>query len=677
MTFKRHSHPFILPFGRRAQKSLRRPTSDILGIKRRNIRHGSAGAGFIMFAQVGKISLLSRLVLTAILNALMNANHPDLFSVKPTVHVGVTGHRHLPQEEWGRIEKQVREVLDEIKQTANLIYQEHINFFSHYHADGCPQFRLISALAEGADRLVAHQALELGYALQCPLPFSRTFYESTFEADDAEHREFRELLGRADAVFEVAAGNTRFTSQAYADIADVLISHSDFLVALWDGQPGRSIAGTYATIKAARQRHIPVIIISTEAGNKDSHDAPAVVYRGEKGTEKDWSFAVKRRLKQILLPLADGNNPLFPVSGVAKPHHGGEWQKMFEKILLIHTPSTVPTQCVADEATAQPLPAASPWSQRKGVFSALVADIGKHYRNSLLGRQFFPLLATVFLTFALNCSYLPFLPWFKTVTGIEEIYVKMLLYGLQILSILFSLYLVLRDRTAQYHRKFFNYRVLAELCRQTTYFFPMGFCHARYHRRAYQKNDGDNETAWYYRMLLRSEGLPHATISHDDLKQWLQWLKESFVQPQWNYHAKRASRCGYLQNRLAIIALLFFMAGLLFTLGRTVLDIIPAQASSPELTAWFASLALICPPAAVFFASFSNNSGYPVHYGISRHMLSFFDALKTDISTLEAETEREVSFSEVLRICQTIDDYCRDELSDWEDTLHSRAMKWV
>ncbi len=58
-------------------------------------------------------------------------------------------------------------------------------------------------------------------------------------------------------------------------------------------------------------------------------------------------------------------------------------------------------------------------------------------------------------------------------------------------------------------------------------------------------------------------------------------------------------------------------------------------------------------------------------------MLSFFDALKTDISTLEAETEREVSFSEVLRICQTIDDHCRDELSDWEDTLHSRSMKWV
>ncbi len=59
--------------------------------------------------------------------------------------------------------------------------------------------RLVSALAEGADRMAAQAALDLGERLEVVLPFAQKEYERDFETAESR-QEFRALLGRASAV---------------------------------------------------------------------------------------------------------------------------------------------------------------------------------------------------------------------------------------------------------------------------------------------------------------------------------------------------------------------------------------------------------------------------------------------------------------------------------------------
>jgi hypothetical protein len=112
---------------------------------------------------------------------------------------------------------------------------------------------VLSSLAEGADRLVARLALELGISLVVPMPLEQSDYESDFKTEESL-REFRALLQRADASFVVppAAGEASTgghtsrdaRSSAYANCGAFLVRKSIEIIALWDGvsQPVRGTA---------------------------------------------------------------------------------------------------------------------------------------------------------------------------------------------------------------------------------------------------------------------------------------------------------------------------------------------------------------------------------------------------------------------------------------------------
>lgn len=605
--------------------------------------------------------------------ARMNNNAQEIFQIHPSVHVAVTGHRILPQPEVERITAQVREVLEEIRDAAVAIYRENTAFFARRRAEVEPRLRLISPLSEGSDRLAACEALSLGYELQCPLPFAREFYETTFGESDPDHTEFRGLLNRADAVFELAAGNEQFTSQAYADIAEILLNHADLLIAIWNGQPGRYIAGTYATIAEAVRNRIPVLIIPESApGNGRT---ACISYRDGNREVAAWREALRSRLRRVLLPRAAeiagvAESPLFPVPQ-SLPKPAFEWQGFVEKCLL--KKDLEKKQDAEQAAPAAPKQPDSLWQRRKKCCSSWVAAYGSHYRNSMLGRQFLPLLAAVFLTLALYCQHFPFLLRLAACFGASTLAVQIFFYALQIACLSLSLFLVYRDRKKQFHRRFVSYRVMAELCRQTSFLYPMGFCNVSYRHRSNMKEKGESEVSWYYRMLLRTDGLPHSTLTHEDLKEWLLWLERQFVMPQMKYHAKRKRRCGALQGTIASLVTVFFNAGIVVTLCRESLDVFPCG----DFKDVFSALALVLPNIAVLFASLSNNSGYPVHYGISCNMQDFFSDVHEDIQSLLNRQDGEITYSDVMRICHTINDYCRDELSDWEDTIHSCSLKWM
>jgi len=169
--------------------------------------------------------------------------------------VAVTGHRDLLPAEFDRTRARVREFLTELR--------------DRYPDRGVA---LMSALAEGADRLVADVALELGVGLTVLLPMPRELYVADFE-QPASLEHFERLCARADDVFElplvagaeqskIAARGAQRSLQ-YAQAGVFLCAHCHVLLALWDGKSTDQIGGTSQVV---RFHHDDVMLGYTPSG---------------------------------------------------------------------------------------------------------------------------------------------------------------------------------------------------------------------------------------------------------------------------------------------------------------------------------------------------------------------------------------------------------------------------
>ena len=145
--------------------------------------------------------------------------------------LGVTGHRYLPVKSLATIGHGVRERLRELQRKL-------------------PDTRIIvaSALAEGADRLVAQVALEEGIELWSILPTSADEYEKDFESTDSRAT-FRGLLERSARTLNASALSGRDASaserpQIYVDVGNEICRLSHALVAVWDGKASDRAGGT-------------------------------------------------------------------------------------------------------------------------------------------------------------------------------------------------------------------------------------------------------------------------------------------------------------------------------------------------------------------------------------------------------------------------------------------------
>ena len=125
-------------------------------------------------------------------------------------------------------------------------------------ADGAPQaeLRLISALAEGADRLAAREAIRLGAELDVVLPFPREDYEKDFPDAVAD---FRELLSMArvftlDGFRDGGAAQT----ESYEAAGRFVVGNCDLLLAVWDGARARGRGGTAEIVSYAIRVGVPV-----------------------------------------------------------------------------------------------------------------------------------------------------------------------------------------------------------------------------------------------------------------------------------------------------------------------------------------------------------------------------------------------------------------------------------
>jgi len=143
--------------------------------------------------------------------------------------IGVTGHRDLVEDDVPALGNRVRALFDSL-------------------SDSYPdlELQLLTALAEGADRLVAEVALEHGIPLIVVLPMELADYEMDFESAESL-AEFRSTLAKAQQILTLSGGPGQqplARNSQYAQLGLFISNHCQVLLALWDGKPFDAVGGT-------------------------------------------------------------------------------------------------------------------------------------------------------------------------------------------------------------------------------------------------------------------------------------------------------------------------------------------------------------------------------------------------------------------------------------------------
>jgi hypothetical protein len=191
--------------------------------------------------------------------------------MEPFCVIGVTGHRRLSDANLPLLRQRVRELL-------SLAAEPHETSW------------LATSLAEGADRLVAEEALALGYELYCPLPFATAEYEKDFDTPESVAW-FRDALARSTRVERIADLATATRTDGYTAAGRAMLDASRTLLALWDGLPPRGEGGTGQMVHEAIARGMPVFRILTTAPHDILVHTPRIPH---------WQAASRERVNDSL-----------------------------------------------------------------------------------------------------------------------------------------------------------------------------------------------------------------------------------------------------------------------------------------------------------------------------------------------------------------------------------------
>ena len=155
--------------------------------------------------------------------------------------VAVTGHRDLVPDEVPGIRNKVRGFLEQLRED-----------------NPTRRLRVMSPLAEGADRLVAEEALAIGAELIVPLPMPRDVYVRDFESE-ASREEFDRLCDSAMEILELPLAQKNRAEDIvdygdgrnlqYAQLGVFLCAHCHILLALWDGKYMDDLGGTGQVVR--------------------------------------------------------------------------------------------------------------------------------------------------------------------------------------------------------------------------------------------------------------------------------------------------------------------------------------------------------------------------------------------------------------------------------------------
>ncbi len=463
--------------------------------------------------------------------------------------VGVTGHSNLLAKEAPGIRDRVRQFFGELRSLSPNL-----------------PLTLLSGLAEGADRLVAAEALAMGIKLVVILPMPREIYRSDFPSPESQE-EFKALCDRGEVIElpllpgvteEEVATTSEARNRQYAQLGVFLCAHCHVLLALWDGKPSERLGGTAQVVGFHHHDFMPGFTpMRKRVRDLVIDDESDLVFH----------IAVSRNE-----PDGAPQSPLRPLDAAwlttdeLKPRTPSlplRYRLIFARIADFNRDSI--RHAAAIGRNRQDLPGIDQ-DQRGEPLTAInhlfvISDwLAGHYQ-----RQFYLMLrCTHTLAVLMGLAYIAYADIFD-----DPLYIFVFLC-------LFAVGLVfvgIATRRA-WHRKYLDYRALAEGLRIQYFWAAAGVRRDEVTKFAHDTflQKQDVELGWI-RNVMRVAGLytglgtpPGTGGLHMTLEQWV----GNETSGQISYYSRKSRRLSTLQNRTEFISMTCLSVGLFLALGLLV-----------------------------------------------------------------------------------------------------------
>jgi hypothetical protein len=190
--------------------------------------------------------------------------------------IGVTGHRDLREADLPRLEREVQSIIATLQN-------------DYLGGEGETPILVLSALAEGADRLVARVAVAQGAKLIAPLPLPPEEYRRDFEPGlkGGSAAEFDALLGQAIAApiipftpgnsLEAVRADGAKRSEQYRAVGAFIVRHCNVLIAISDGNDKNMAVGGSAEVIKFKCEGIPLAVSGSARASLDASEVGPVV----------------------------------------------------------------------------------------------------------------------------------------------------------------------------------------------------------------------------------------------------------------------------------------------------------------------------------------------------------------------------------------------------------------
>ena len=438
--------------------------------------------------------------------------------------IGVTSHRDLPPADTEAVRAAVRQLFGELRQS-------------------WPSLPLVvlSALAEGGDQLVAEEGVALGARLIAPLPLPRELYIEDFE-DPLARTRFEALCRQAEVlVLPVRKGRSHrevgnpgaARDQQYAQAGVYIASHCHILLAIWDGQASDRLGGTAQIVRY----HLRGTLPGPPSEDRDPHHILAA------GDE--------RLLYHVLCGRADLGEGERPAVAAAWRHASATtpeerlpapFRLMFDRMAEFND------ECTRYAGPIDPTPPPGvrpdtdvPATSRMGIERTFrEADwLALHFQRRVLlaMRTIYTLAALMGIAFTCYAHF---------AAQDYLIYLFLLLFALGTTMTAIA-------KRRGWHRKYLDYRALAEGLRIQSYWRRAGISLTRDHAFAHDDFlQRQNVELGWIRNVMRASGLPpsHApAASATELARVIaEWVGESGRSGQLYYYERKSIECAGLHR---------------------------------------------------------------------------------------------------------------------------------
>ncbi|MEP6785940.1 MAG: hypothetical protein ABI898_09395 [Sphingomonadales bacterium] len=456
-----------------------------------------------------------------------------------SIGIGITGHRlqRLDSKAIPGISEMSGQVLDAIAAALSL--------------PEATSYRLVTALADGADSFVADAAIARGWTIDAVLPFARDDYAQDF-AEGAARDDYVRRVDASRAVFELPGSRTD-SAVAYERAGRVVLAQCDVLIAVWDGGEGRGRGGAAQIVAEAVVEGIPVIHIHAHGGR-----APELLWDGltehrlgqqtvETVARGDIAVLPKMLSELVDLPASPDERRMLGKfdSGIR-----GRWRLLSLAYPLLLAAAGVRWLRRSDLRSAEPQPADLVVPQLVGSAGIPPGGFGERLSTMLAPRfarsdTTASTVAQVFRSgWVVNFSFGALAVMLSLMGLVVPDGFKPALVVMEVLVVVTILVVTRAGNKAGWHRRWLDNRHLAERLRCLAITAQLGDLDLRADAGKYP-----GWVAWYVRSTARELGVPDARVDDHYLTRVRQSLT-ALIDDQIAYLGNEARRMHTLDHRL-------------------------------------------------------------------------------------------------------------------------------